>query len=291
MTILKNRTKRENFLIVSKIFLQDTALSISERGLLATMHSLPDNWEFSIRGMEKILPDGEDRIRSALDGLIRKGYVAKKQSKDECGKFGRNIIEIYEKPLRGNPVTENPVTGQPTTEYPVSVKPSPENRGQYNTKGYSTDEYNKKKSIIPSSKEMPDGKKDKGTEEASYRELVAKNIHLDWLLDIAREHDADEVHMVEELYEVICDMVCYPRENVEIKGVSYPWNAVKSRFLKLRYQHVADVLNRLVDADLEIKNMSAYLISTLYTESLVGTLEAQSRLHDDYLKALRGKPY
>ena len=56
MSILRNTTNRENFLIVSKIFLQDTTLSINERGLLASMHSLPDNWEFSIAGMMKILP-------------------------------------------------------------------------------------------------------------------------------------------------------------------------------------------------------------------------------------------
>ena len=76
-----------------------------------------------------------------------------------------------------------------------------------------------------------------------------------------------------------------------MKGTFYPWEEVKSRFLKLRYEHIADILNRLIDATLEIKNMSSYLISTLYIESLVGTLDIQARLHDDYTKFLRGKPY
>lgn len=66
---------------------------------------------------------------------------------------------------------------------------------------------------------------------------------------------------------------------------------MKSQFLKLRYQHIADVLNRIVDAELGIRNMSAYLVSTLYTASLVGTIEAEANMHDDYLKYLRGKPY
>ena len=66
---------------------------------------------------------------------------------------------------------------------------------------------------------------------------------------------------------------------------------VKSRFLKLKYEHIADILNRVVDSSLGIKNMSKYLISVLYTSSLVGTLEAQANLHDDYLKYLRGTPY
>ena len=84
MAVLKNKTKRDNFLVVSKIFLQDKNLSLTERGLLATMHSLPDDWDFTIAGMGKILPDGESKIRSALDGLVGKGYVAKTQSKNHC---------------------------------------------------------------------------------------------------------------------------------------------------------------------------------------------------------------
>lgn len=75
MAVLKNKTKRDNFLVVSKIFLQDKNLSLTERGLLATMHSLPDDWDFTIAGMGKILPDGESKIRSALDGLVGKFHA------------------------------------------------------------------------------------------------------------------------------------------------------------------------------------------------------------------------
>ena len=97
--------------------------------------------------------------------------------------------------------------------------------------------------------------------------------------------------MVQEVYDVICDVVCFPRDKVEIKGTAYPWEAVKSRFLKLGYDHVAAVLNRIVDADLGIRNMQAYLVSALYSESLTGTLEMEAGLHDDYLKSYRGQPY
>lgn len=46
-----------------------------------------------------------------------------------------------------------------------------------------------------------------------------------------------------------------------------------------------------MDAGLKIKNMNAYLISTLYTESMSGVLAEEAELHDDYLKYLRGQPY
>ena len=83
MAVLKNKTKRDNFLVVSKIFLQDQRLSLMERGLLATMHSLPDDWEFTIMGMEKILPDGKYKIKVALDGLVKKGYE-ESRNQEKC---------------------------------------------------------------------------------------------------------------------------------------------------------------------------------------------------------------
>ena len=97
--------------------------------------------------------------------------------------------------------------------------------------------------------------------------------------------------MVGEIYETICDMVCNPRDNVKIKNTDYPWTVVKSQYLKLNYQHIANILNRIVGADLKIKNMNAYFISTLYTESMSGVLAEEAELHDDYLKYLRGQPY
>lgn len=63
------------------------------------------------------------------------------------------------------------------------------------------------------------------------------------------------------------------------------------QYLKLNYQHIANVLNRIVDADLKIKNMNAYFISTLYTESMSGVLSEEAELHVDYLKYLRGHQY
>ena len=297
MAVLKNKTDRSNFMIVSKIFLQDTGLSLAERGLLATMHSLPDDWNFTIKGMESILPDGEEKIRKALNGLISRGYVQKEQDKSARGRFGQNSICIYEKPMRKepllekpvteNPVTENLVAENPITENPLSVKsvaenPLPDIEAQYRNKELNNKEFNNESSINPSDGEG-------STEEC--RKTIAENIKLDWLLDAAGQRNEDEVRMVREVYEVICDMVCYPRKDVEIKGTRYPWSVVRERFLKLEYDHVASVLNRIMDADLNIKNMSAYLISTLHAESMTGTLEIQSGIHDEYLKELRGHPY
>ena len=139
--------------------------------------------------------------------------------------------------------------------------------------------------------EKIDGRTDIDIQCFEYRNQIAKNIHLDWLKDAASGHGEKEVLMVDEIYETICDMVCNPRDTVKIKNTEYPWTVVKSQYLKLNYQHIANILNRIIDADLKIKNMNAYLISTLYTESMSGVLAEEAKLHDDYLKYLRGQPY
>lgn len=132
---------------------------------------------------------------------------------------------------------------------------------------------------------------ERATDIEGYKAIIAENIELDILYDMAKRKGADEVAMVTEIFEIICDMVTVPRDKVIIKQTKYPWNIVKSQFLKLKMVHVANILNRVVDADLRIKNMSSYLISTLYTESMSGTIVEQAELHDDYLKHLRGTPY
>lgn len=90
------------------------------------------------------------------------------------------------------------------------------------------------------------------TDIENYKNLIATNIELDILYETAKRHGVDEVEMVTEIYESICDMVTIPRDKVVIKQTEYPWNIVKGRFLKLKRVHVANILNRIVDADLRI---------------------------------------
>ncbi len=65
MSILRNRTQ-ESFTIVNQTITKDKELGITERGLLITILSLPDNWEFTIAGLQQILPDGKEKIKKVL---------------------------------------------------------------------------------------------------------------------------------------------------------------------------------------------------------------------------------
>lgn len=292
MAILKNKTQN-NFTMISNSILRDKELSMKDRGVLCTICSLPDGWEFSIAGLSSIVSDGKDSIRASLLKLEKLGYIKRTQSRGEGGKFISEVEVFTERDTMADFPTRLNRYGQVDTDEPTRIdrhgRTDTENPTQYNNDNIKqTDNSDDVISINQSTETYAD---DGEMEIAQYKEMVAENIKLDWLLEIAATHDSNEVAMVNEIYDVICDMVCYPRDKVVIKNTTYPWNVVKSRFLKLKFEHIADILNRLIDSSLGIKNMSKYLISALYTSSLVGTIEAQANLHDDYLKYLRGNPY
>ena len=50
MPVLVNRTQN-NFTMISNNILRDEELSMKDRGLLCTICSLPDKWDFSIAGL------------------------------------------------------------------------------------------------------------------------------------------------------------------------------------------------------------------------------------------------
>lgn len=293
MAVLKNKTQK-NFTMISNNVLRDKDLSMKDRGVLCTICSLPDGWDFSIAGLSSIVPDGVDAIRKSIFNLEKLGYMERTKTRGKGGKYISEIEVFTEKrtvsdfPSRENHRGET-ATDEPTRENRRGTTVT-RNPPQYNTDNKKLNiKKDNVKSINLSCEEhiLMDGE----MEVQNYKELIADNIKLDWLLEVAERNGDCEVAMVHEIYDVICDMVCYPRENVVIKDTTYPWTTVKSQYLKLRYQHIGDILNRIVDAELGIKNMSSYLVSTLYNASLVGNIEAEASLHDDYLKHLRGKPY
>ena len=145
MALLKNKTQG-TYTIVSQNVMRDKNLSLTERGMLLTLLSLPDNWHLTIKGLSQILPDGKDKISNTLNSLIEKGYVTRVQSRGIRGKFDSTDLEVHEVPiltkessepdndnkkspsLTGfSPCPENPYTVKPDTDNPFTENPT-----QYN---------------------------------------------------------------------------------------------------------------------------------------------------------------
>ncbi len=70
------RIKSENFTTIANEFLKDKDLSNKAKGVLAMILALPDNWDFSIKGMVTVTKDGEASLRSAINEMKKNGYCA-----------------------------------------------------------------------------------------------------------------------------------------------------------------------------------------------------------------------
>ena len=72
------RTK--NYTVMSNYHLRDKALSLKSKGLLSMMLSLPEDWNYTTRGLAKICKEGVDAIGGALRELEAAGYIVRHKS-------------------------------------------------------------------------------------------------------------------------------------------------------------------------------------------------------------------
>lgn len=150
-----NRNK--NYTTMSNTHLRDKNLSLKAKGLLSTILSLPDDWNYSISGIVSICKENESSVKSGLNELKEAGYmVIEKLYSDESGtgkfKYVYNIFEnpedseklrkhIKEKEIERASKGENPQVENPPLE-----NPRVENDPLYKyTKELNTDELNKDK--------------------------------------------------------------------------------------------------------------------------------------------------
>ena len=98
-------------------------------------------------------------------------------------------------------------------------------------------------------------------ETTAYMELIRENIDYDIMMSSTQWSDRD---MYEELYQLICDVVCVPRKTIRIGGEDYPYNLVKGKFLKLNSSHLEYVIGCMKKNTTKVSNIRAYLITALY---------------------------
>ena len=74
-------------------------LSLKAKGLLSLILSLPEDWNYTTRGIACICRDGVDSISSALKELEQHGYLIRRRVRFENGRLGDVEYTIYEKPI------------------------------------------------------------------------------------------------------------------------------------------------------------------------------------------------
>lgn len=82
------RVKRTyGYTIMSNYHLRDMNLSLKASGLLSLVLSLPEDWQYSVKGLTAIVKEGESAVKSALQELEQHGYLRRTEIRTESGKF------------------------------------------------------------------------------------------------------------------------------------------------------------------------------------------------------------
>ncbi len=276
--------KTRDYTVMSNHHLRNTALSLKAKGLLSLMLSLPEDWDYTTKGLARICKDGIDSICAGVRELEGHGYVVRERIRNENGQLGSIEYTILEQPRPAEPKPGKPKLEKPILDKPVLGKPEQENPAQLNTNRSKIDLSSTETSIpIPSSPYVPTGpgrsEPDGMRERESYRELILENIEYDVLIQDNRL-DRDRL---DELVEPMVDTVCSRREMIRIAGDDYPAEAVKSRFLKLDSSHIEYVLERMSENTTYVRNIKKYLLAALYNApATIGSYYTSLVSHDLY---------
>ena len=276
--------RNKGYTVMSNHHLRNKDLSLKAKGLLSQMLSLPENWDYTLKGLSLINRESIDAIRTAVWELEKAGYITRQQNRDGKGKMADMIYTIYEQPQprpeqpdEATPGLENPVLENPTSDNPTPGNPTLENPMQINK-----DISSKEKSITdvsitdpipilsrpsPLEDEAAQPPERKGTEAKSqsaieiYRQIIMDNIEYEHLCQHVKGIDRETL---DEIVDLLVETVCSARKTIRIAGDDYPAELVKSKFMKLDSSHIEFVFDCLSKNTSEIRNIKKYLLAMLF---------------------------
>ena len=267
--------RTRDYTVMSNHHLRNHELSLKAKGLLSMMLSLPDDWNYTTRGLAKICKEGVDAIGNALRELETAGYIVRHQLRDRQGRISDTEYVIYEQPQprqpetpgpdtaepdTASPDTENPYLDKPDTEKPAELNIEKSNTQKSITHGSSTDSIPFRETAA----ERPPERKGRDamsvTEIENYRELILENIEYDCL----KQRYPLYLDDLNEIVELLVETVCAKRKTTRISGADFPHEIVRSRFLKLDSSHIEFVMDCLQKNTTQVRNMKQYLLAVLF---------------------------
>lgn len=120
------KVKKTDYTIIDNNIFRNKQLTLKAKGMICTMLSLPDDWNYSEEGLVSLSNDGISSIRSTLKELMQYGYLVRTRNRDEKGILRDYVYTIYEEPN-----LENVKQVEPTLEKPKVEKPTLENLKTY----------------------------------------------------------------------------------------------------------------------------------------------------------------
>ena len=138
--------KSRDFTVVANCVFKDRSLSAKAKGILVEMLSLPESWDYTLKGLTSLFSDGIDSIRQGINELEKHGYIVRERKRDSRGRLGGMEYVIYEtphKPVENSIDSAAPESSEPTTEKPTQDSSAEEMPTVYK----EINKYNKNKSM------------------------------------------------------------------------------------------------------------------------------------------------
>ena len=272
--------RTRDYTVMSNHHLRDTSLSLKAKGLLSLMLSLPDDWNFNMRGLSSICKEGLEAIGSALKELEKAGYMVRNQLRGANGRITDTEYIIYERPQEPapddpdtagpdtpTPDTTLPYPGNPDVVEPDMADPSTENPALLNTKKSITKKSNTQRqnthSFLPPTPSAPPAAPAapvEGMKEIfERREDIKAQIEYDLIADPCNRTQLDE------FVEIMLEVALSRSPTMKIgRDAEYPTAFVQQRFEQLNSEHIRKVLDGIQENTTRVWNTRAYLLAALF---------------------------
>ena len=152
-----------------------------------------------------------------------------------------------------------------------------------NNTDFNKPEYNKTNPIYPGQASAKitvsvDGMgRDEMDERRSYERYFREHLYID---DLKQSYPYDHGR-IDEILELLVDTVCSTAKTIRCAGEDRPVEVVKSRFMKLDYGHIQYVLDCIHDNTTDIRNIKAYMLTTLYNAPITIDHYYQAKVNHD----------
>ena len=285
--------KTRDYTVMSNHHLRNTDLSLKAKGLLSLMLSLPENWDYTTKGLACICKDGIDSINSGVKELETNGYVIRRRLRNEKGQLTTTEYTIFEQPQsldiidtppkEGNPILDNPILDNPEQDKPILENPILEkpkqaepilgkphqlstnilNTNSLNTDLLNTEVLNPYPSNLYQSNKEPQEKKMRydgiGYDSlAEIKEMVLKNLEYEY---IKNNHNRERL---DEIVDLMVETLCSTKATINVAGDDYPAQLVKEKLLRINCLHIDYVFECLDKITTYIRNIRRYLLATLF---------------------------
>ncbi len=269
--------KARNYTVMSNHHLRDKSLSLKAKGLLSLMLSLPEDWDYTTKGLARICKDGVDSICATVRELEGAGYIVRTRERHADGTLGGIEYTILEQPREPEPPKwENPVQVEnagdaPKRAFPEQVKPVLGKPEQENPAQLNIQEQSKEERSTDLTKPFPSFHQDRKTTQENelkrrddYQEQIMTNVDYDYLIGYT---EVDRGRL-DELVGLMLDTVCSTKPSIRVAGEELPAEVVRSMLLKLTGAHLLYVLERVRENTTDVRHVKQYLLTALYNAPL-----------------------